>query len=262
MSNKEWNDELISIVIPAYNEEATLKATVADLLHVLRAAGVQSELVIVNDGSSDKTDVIIGQLQAAYPEVKRCYNAPFHGYGYAVRRGIDSAIGGTIVIVMADGSDAPSDLLHYLKLIRQGYDCAFGSRFGGGAKVENYPRLKMVVNRLGNFLMGRLARSDYDDFTNGFKAYRREVIDSMRPFRSGQFNLTVEMSMKAVRSGARFAVTANDWRQREAGASSFNVLKQSLLYLVTIHWVLTGSTRFERLIEKAARVDVGGEPLP
>lgn len=255
MSKPDWTDELLSVVIPAYNEGETLTATVSALLAALRGAGVRSELVIVNDGSSDNTAAVIEALQTAYPEVKGVYNAPRHGYGYAVRRGIEHASGGVIAIAMADGSDTPADLLRYLELIRQGHDCAFGSRFGGGATVENYPRLKLLVNRVGNFIMARLARSRYDDFTNGFKAYRREVVQRMLPLHSGQFNLTVEMSMKAVRSGARFAVTANDWKQREAGASSFNVLRQSLLYLVTIHWVLTGSTRFMRLIEKPARVD-------
>jgi len=255
MNEKVRRGELVSVVIPAYNEGETLTATVADLLGALRGAGVSSELVIVNDGSSDNTEAVIKALQTAYPEVKGVNNAPMHGYGYAVRRGIENARGGTIAIVMADGSDTPADLLRYLELIRQGFDCAFGSRFGGGAKVENYPKLKMLVNRLGNYIMAKLAKSKYDDFTNGFKAYRREVVDSMQPLRSGQFNLTVEMSMKAVLSGARFAVTANDWKQREAGASSFNVLRQSFLYLVTIDWVLNGRTRFMRLIEKAARVD-------
>jgi dolichol-phosphate mannosyltransferase len=255
MTTQEKNLGLASIVIPAYNEGETLTRTIEDLVSALRKAGTRFEIVIVNDGSKDNTAEVISQLQISYAEVKGFYNAPRHGYGYAVRKGIDSAIGDTVAIVMADGSDSPEDLLRYLDLIAQGYDCAFGSRFGGGAVVENYPRLKRIVNRVGNFVLAKLARSDYDDFTNGFKAYRREVLDKIQPLRSGQFNLTVEMSMKAVRTGARFAVTPNDWRQREAGASSFAVVKQSLLYLMTIHWVVTGRTRYMPHIEKAARVD-------
>lgn len=255
MSNPDEKIGLASIVIPAYNEGETLGRTIEDLVAALRAAGTSFEIVIVNDGSKDNTGEVIAALQAAHPEVKGFYNAPRHGYGYAVRKGIDSAKGDAVAIVMADGSDSPADLLRYLDLIAQGHDCAFGSRFGGGAVVENYPWLKRIVNRAGNYMLARLAGSDYDDFTNGFKAYRREVLEQMQPLRSGQFNLTVEMSMKAVRSGARFAVTPNDWRQRDAGASSFSVVKQSLLYLMTIHWVVTGRTRYMHHIEKAARVD-------
>lgn len=255
MTTQDKKLGLASIVIPAYNEGETLARTIEDLVGALRTAGTPFEIVIVNDGSKDNTGEVIAALEGVHPEVKGFYNAPRHGYGYAVRKGIDSALGDAVAIVMADGSDSPADLLRYLDLIEQGYDCAFGSRFGGGAVVENYPPLKRIVNRAGNFILARLVRSDYDDFTNGFKAYRREVLNQMQPLRSGQFNLTVEMSMKAVRTGARFGVTPNDWRQREAGASSFGVAKQSLLYLMTIHWVLTGRTRYMQHIEKAARVD-------
>lgn len=255
MSTNEHTAGLVSVVIPAYNEGETLATTVQDLITALRGSGTRAEIVIVDDGSTDNTSEVIAELQRSHTEVKGVYSAPMHGYGYAVRKGLESSIGDTVAIVMADGSDSPSDLLRYLDLIESGHDCAFGSRFSGDSRVVNYPRLKRIVNRVGNFILAKLVRSDYDDFTNGFKAYKREVIDSMKPLRSGQFNLTVEMSMKAVLSGARFAVTANDWRQREAGASSFDVVRQSILYLITIHWVLTGRTRHMRLIEKAARVD-------
>lgn len=255
MNTNAQNNGLVSIVIPAYNEDETISGTVHELVGALRGAGTRAEIVIVDDGSTDNTARVVADLQAAYHEVRGVRNAPMHGYGYAVRKGIDSSTGDIVAIVMADGSDSPGDLLRYLSLIAGGFDCAFGSRFGGDAVVENYPPLKRVVNRMGNFVLAKLARSDYDDFTNGFKAYRREVLDRMKPLRSGQFNLTVEMSLKAALGGARFAVTQNDWRQREAGASSFSVVKQSFLYLVTIHWVLTGRTRHMQLIEKAARVD-------
>jgi dolichol-phosphate mannosyltransferase len=255
MSAMEHTAGLVSIVIPAYNEGETLAATVQDLVRALRGSGIQAEIVIVNDGSTDNTPDVITELQQSHTEVRGVLNAPMHGYGYAVRKGLESSIGDTVAIVMADGSDSPSDLLRYLDLIGSGHDCAFGSRFSGASRIENYPWMKKIVNRVGNFILAKLVRSDYDDFTNGFKAYKREIIDRMKPLRSGQFNLTVEMSMKAVLSGARFAVTANDWRQRDAGTSSFNVVRQSILYLITIHWVLTGRTRHMRLIEKAARVD-------
>lgn len=257
MSANERKTGLTSVVIPAYNEGGTLGKTVQDLVAALRDSEKPAEIVIVDDGSTDDTPTVIKNLQRTYSEVKSVLNAPMHGYGYAVRKGLDTAVGEIVAIAMADGSDSPADLLRYVDLIEDGHDCAFGSRFNAGSTVENYPWLKRRVNRLGNFILAKLVKSDYDDFTNGFKAYKREVIDRMKPLRSGQFNLTVEMSMKAVLSGARFAVTANDWRQREAGASSFDVFRQSVLYLFTIDWVLTGRTRNLHLIEKPARVDGG-----
>jgi dolichol-phosphate mannosyltransferase len=249
------NADLVSIVMPAYNEEGTLTATIRELVPALRSSAHRAEVVIVDDGSADRTSAVIADLQREFPEVRGVLNAPRHGYGYAVRKGLDESLGYAVVIVMADGSDSPADVIRYLDLIAAGHDCAFGSRFTGASVVKGYPWAKRIVNRLGNFVIARLVKSDYDDFTNGFKAYRRTVIDKMRPLRSGQFNLTVEMSIKAVRSGATAATIPNDWRQREAGASAFSVVRQSILYFLTIGWILTGSTRYMAAIEKAARVD-------
>lgn len=247
--------DLVSVVMPAYNEEGTLRATVRDLVAALRSSAHRAEIVVVDDGSADRTSAVIAELAQEYPEVRGVLNAPRHGYGYAVRKGIEVSAGHAVVVVMADGSDSPADVVRYLDLIAEGHDCAFGSRFTGASVVKGYPVVKRAVNRLGNFLIGKLVKSDYDDFTNGFKAYRRHVIDKMQPLRSGQFNLTVEMSVKAVLSGATAATMPNDWRQREAGASAFSVARQSVLYFMTLAWLLSGTTRFMAAIEKPARVD-------
>jgi glycosyltransferase involved in cell wall biosynthesis len=243
------------LLIPAYNEGEALTPTLSALLGARRVAGVRSELVIVHDGTSDNTAAVIEALQTAYPEVNGVYNARRHGLGYAVRRGIKFASGGVVATTMVNESGTPADLLRCLEFIRQGHDCALRSRIGAGATLGNYLRLKLLLNRVGNLIMARLARSTYDDFTSGCKAHRCEVVERMLPLPLRQFNLTVEIYIKAVLSGARFGVKANDWMQREAGSSSSDVLKQLLFYLVTIHWVLTEGPRLMWLIEKPARVD-------
>ena len=209
MSSQGHKDELVSIVIPAYNEGETLATTVYNLIPAMRDAGYRTEIVIVDDGSSDNTAQVIEDLERHFTEVRGVINQPRHGYGYAVRRGLEVFTGDSVVIAMADGSDSPKDMVRYFDAIMQGYDCAFGSRFSGDASVKNYPFFKRVVNRLGNFIIARLIKSDYDDFTNGFKAYRKNLIEDMQPLRAGQFNLTVEMSIKAARNGAHFAIIGN-----------------------------------------------------
>ncbi len=82
-----------------------------------------------------------------------------------------------MAIMMADGSDDPSDLVLYHGLLEEGYDCAFGSRFVPGAEVTDYPRLKLAINRVVNLGIRLLFRHRYNDTTNAFKAYRREVIE-------------------------------------------------------------------------------------
>src|SRR4029077_4729816 len=163
------------------------------------------ELLVVDDGSSDGTRQKLIELERIYPALRHVANEHKHGFGHAVRHGLECYRGDAVAIVMADSSDSPFDLILYYEKIREGYQCAFGSRFIAGARVEDYPRFKWALNRLGNRLIGLLFGQRYSDFTNPFKCYRREVIDRMRPLVSGQFNLAIEMSLKAVTQRASYA---------------------------------------------------------
>ena len=91
-----------------------------------------------------------------------------------------------------------------------------------------------MVNRVANWLLSLIVGGKYRDFTNGFKCYRREVIADMQPLITGQFNITIEMSLKAVMGGWRYAVIPNDWRQRDAGQSSFKIFKLIKPYAMTL----------------------------
>ncbi len=124
---------------------------------------------------------------------------------------------------MADGSDAPADLVTYFRLLEEGYDCAFGSRFVRGAHVTAYPRLKLVLNRLANLVIRILFRHGYSDTTNAFKAYRREVIETVQPLLSNHFNLTVELPLKAIVRGHSYAVCPISWTNRREGVSKFSL---------------------------------------
>ena len=143
-----------------------------------------------------------------------CARTTRAGFGFAVRAGLDTFTGDAVAIVMADGSDSPDDLVRYYRVLEEGYDCAFGSRFVRGAKVRDYPRFKLVLNRAANAFIRMLFRHGYNDTTNAFKAYRREVIETIQPLLSNHFNLTVEMPLKAVVRGHSFAVVPISWTNR------------------------------------------------
>ncbi|MFK2904149.1 glycosyltransferase family 2 protein [Dyella ginsengisoli] len=224
----------LSVIIPCYNEESVISDTVRNLSVALRKAGISHEIICVNNASSDRTEEVLSELAGEIPDVLYITTPPIPGYGVAVRWGLDFFSGSAVVIVMADGSEDPDDVVAFFRKIEDGYDCAFGNRFETGVSVVGYPLFKRLLNRLGNALIASITKADYGDFTNGFKCYRRHVVDSMRPLCSDQFNLTVEMSINAVLSGARFAVVSNSWKDRDAGVSKFGVLKQSKLYLMTI----------------------------
>ena len=227
-----------SVVMPAYNEATVIAATVRALAARLDAENFDYEILVVNDASRDTTEAVVIDLQTAFPHLRHVNNPGPHGYGCAVRHGLDHFRGGAVVVAMADGSDAPGDVVAYFRAIEAGYDCAFGMRFGVGTRVEGYPWFKRLLNRAGNRLIAWLVGSDYTDFTNGFKCFRRDVIARMQPLVGAQFNLTIEMSIKAVLGGARFAVVPNSWIERADGVSKFRLLQAGGLYLATIAYCL------------------------
>ena len=228
-----------SIVMPAYNEEDVVDATLQALGDQLNADGFSYEIIVVNDHSADNTAEIIDAAARRNAHIKRIDNEGPGGYGNAIRCGLAHYQGDAAVIVTADGSDAPKDVAAYFRKIEEGFDCAFGSRFGPGATVTDYPRFKLFMNRVANRLIGMILKSKYNDFTNGFKCYRRCVIDDMQPLLAGQFNITIELVVKAVLGGWRYAVVPTDWTQRDAGESSFKLFKLMKPYAATFLYCLT-----------------------
>jgi dolichol-phosphate mannosyltransferase len=232
-------DFMVSVVIPAYNEAAVIEDTLRALIAALDPQPFRWEILVVNDASQDGTEAVLLALEASEPRLRHVNNVGRHGYGHAVRCGLAEFRGDAVIVAMADGSDAPADLVTYALKLREGYACAFGMRFGPDSDVQGYPAFKRVLNRLGNRLIAFCVGHDYTDFTNGFKGFRRHVVeDLMQPLVCGEFNLTIEMSLKAVLGGASYAVVPNSWVQRAAGESKFKVFSLSWLYLLTIVYCL------------------------
>ncbi len=224
----------LSVVIPARNEEENLVETVPAIARALRSEGIAYQIVIVDDDSSDGTAAVVERLGRSDSGVELVRNTGRHGYGLAVRAGLRAAQGDAIAVMMADGSDRPADLVGYYRALERGYDCAFGSRFMRGSSLTKYPRHKLVLNRLGNLFIRTLFGLRYNDVTNAFKCYRREVIQAMEPLISPHFNLTVEMPLKAIIRGCSYAVMPIGWSGRQIGVSSLKIKEMGSRYLFIV----------------------------
>ena len=220
----------LSVVIPAFNEEAGIAATVGAVVAVLTREGIDHEVLVVDDSSTDATAAVVDGLAAELPTVRRLASPNPNGFGFAVRAGLDAYTGDAVAIVMADLSDDPEDLVRYHRLLEAGFDCAFGSRFMTGGRVHDYPRFKLAINRLVNTGIRLVFGHGYNDTTNAFKAYRRDVVDGMQPLLSQHFNLTVEMPLKAVIRGSTYAITPISWRNRTTGTSNLRLQEQGSRY--------------------------------
>ncbi|HEV3285070.1 MAG TPA: glycosyltransferase family 2 protein [Solirubrobacteraceae bacterium] len=227
----------LSVVIPANNERDSIGATVGALTGELKAEHIDYEIIVVDDSSNDGTGDVVRTIGESDPRV-RCVRSPRPpGFGQAVRAGLDEYTGDAVAIVMADLSDSPKDVVSYYRVLQAGFDCAFGSRFTRGSHVHDYPKLKLIMNRIVNFGIRLLFRHGYNDTTNAFKAYRREVIDNIQPLLSNHFNLTVEMPLKAVVRGHSYAVVPVSWANRTNGTSKLMLQEMGSRYLFIVLYV-------------------------
>jgi dolichol-phosphate mannosyltransferase len=222
---------LLSVIIPAQDEEDCIAATVEHLHIELKLRHVPHEIVAVDDRSKDGTWNILCDLAARLPELRPVQNNSNRGYGRAVIRGLDSMKGDAAVIMMADESDDCRDVVRYWEKLNEGYDCVFGSRFMKGGGIIDYPRLKLLINRLANILLRILFHIKLNDTTNAFKAYRKTVIDGCRPLISPHFNLTVELPLKAIVRGYSWAVIPITWYNRRHGIAKLQLKEMGSRYL-------------------------------
>ncbi|MGN6665194.1 MAG: glycosyltransferase family 2 protein [Solirubrobacterales bacterium] len=227
----------LSVVMPAQNEEGSVGATVEGIVAALEREGIDYEVIVVNDDSTDSTEAVVAAIGERNPRVKVHRSHLERGFGNAIRAGLDVFEGDAVAIVMADASDDPGDLVRYHRLLEDGFDCAFGSRFMPGAEVYDYPRLKYVINRLANQFIRVLFRHRYNDTTNAFKAYRRETIETIQPLLSKHFNLTVEMPLKAIVRGHSYAVVPTSWTNRTSGEAKLAMKEMGSRYLFIVLYV-------------------------
>ncbi len=227
----------LSIVIPARNEEGCIASTVEHLHLELKLQGVPHEIVVVDDGSSDRTWAILRELEAHLPELAPTQNAGAHGIGRAIIHGLDAATGDAVAIMMADESDDCRDVVRYWRTLNEGWECVFGSRFVHGGGVIDYPWVKYRLNRLANLFIRVLFRVPLNDTTNAFKAYRRTVIQGCQPLIAPHFNILVELPLKSIVRGYSWTVIPITWRNRRTGEAKLKIKEMGSRYLFIIFYV-------------------------
>lgn len=231
--------DTLSVVIPAHNEEGCIESTVRALCEKLTVEQIAHEILVVNDNSSDQTEAILQRLSEELPGVRYINNTPPHGFGFAVRAGLNNFRGDSVAVYMADASDRPEDLVAFYRLlIANDLDCVFGTRFHKDAKVVDYPGFKLVINRMANLFIQILFGLKYNDVTNAFKLYRRHVIEGLHPILSHHFNLTVELPLKSIVRGYSYGIVPNWWINRKTGESKLKIKEMGSRYLFIVLYCL------------------------
>jgi len=222
---------LLTVVIPARDEEGCIASTVEHLHLELRLNGIAHEIIVVDDGSTDRTAAIVNELSRRNPVMRLVANGPPHGFGRAIAHGLREMRGDAAVVMMADESDDCRDVVRYWNKLNEGWDAVFGSRFLKGGGVIDYPWLKLRLNRLANLFIRLLFHVPLNDSTNAFKAYRRSVIEGCQPLLSAHFNLTVELPLKTIIRGYSWTVIPITWRNRRTGVAKLKIQEMGSRYL-------------------------------
>jgi dolichol-phosphate mannosyltransferase len=227
----------LSVIIPAHNEAENLATCVTRIEKILGENKIDREIIVVNDNSTDDTTQVLENLCQQFKCLKVVENKDECGFGRAVRLGLQEFSGEAVAIMMADLSDSPYDLVRYWSKLKEGYECVFGSRFISGGKTIDYPKAKLVVNRIVNTAIRYAFKIPCNDITNAFKIYRREVIEGSKPFISPHFNLTVEIPLKAIIRGFSWTTIPISWRNRSKGVAKLKLREMGSRYFFIIAYL-------------------------
>jgi len=223
--------QLLSVIIPAQNEQDCVASTVEHLYGELRRHNVPHEIIVVDDGSTDGTWNAVESAQRGVPTLRPMKNPGPNGFGRAVALGFVHMTGDAAVIMMADESDDCRDVVRYWEKLNEGYDCVFGSRFIRGGAATDYPKMKLLLNRLANYFIKVLFHISLNDTTNAFKGYRKEVIEGCQPLIAPHFNATIELPLKAIVRGYSWTTIPITWRNRRTGISKLQLREMGSRYL-------------------------------
>ena len=228
----------LSIIIPVYNEIHQLEYTIKKLIK-LKKKIKNVEFIFIDDFSTDESFKIIKQHSSKRSYMKLCKNTK-KGLGSAIETGIKKSKLDYVCIFMCDMSDDIGDVLKYYKLITKiKRDAILGTRFSSKSVVKNYPLFKLFLNRLSNNFIKILFFSDYNDFTNAFKIYKRKTLLKLLPLVSESFNVFLELPLKIITRKYTYKIIPINWTGRIHGKSKFKIKEIGSMYIFTLLYCLS-----------------------
>ena len=227
----------LSIVVPIYNEEESLPFLVNQLLEVLQPMEETFELVLVNDGSSDKSAEVIRKLSFEIPELVGVLLRKNYGQTAAMAAGFDISSGEIVVTLDGDLQNDPADIPLLVNKIRDGFDLVSGWRY----RRQDAAISRKLPSKIANRLIGKVTGVRLNDYGCSLKAYRKEVLTDMRLYGELHRFLPVLANIE----GARITEVKVNHRARQFGSSKYGIDRtfRVLMDLLTVWFMNRFLTR-------------------
>lgn len=206
---------LISIIIPAFNEEERLPATLSEIASFVEAQSFITEVLVVDNASADRTGKIAEDFASRYPFIRHLYEAR-RGKGAAVRTGMLAGRGDYLLMCDADLAVPITEVKEFLPPRRENYDIAIGSREIEGAVRHNEPFYRHLMGRVFNLIVRLLVLPGLHDTQCGFKCFRRDIARAL--FSAGKivgWSFDVEILCIARQKGYRITEVPVQWSYGE-----------------------------------------------
>ncbi len=203
----------LSVVVPAYNEERRLPVTLAAVVPWLKSCQRSFELILVDDGSRDRTLEVMREWESRHPEIRVISQTPNRGKGRALASGVEASSGRLVLVSDADFSTPITEIGKLEAVIGEGADVAIGSRARRGASIESaQPLYRVLMGKTFNLMVQALVLPGVWDTQCGFKLFRGDVArDLFAALRTDGFGYDVDVLYRARRRGLRIREVPVRW---------------------------------------------------
>jgi len=223
----------VSVVVPVFNESENVATTVAAIEEALSTTGRSFEIILVNDGSTDDTPARIAELAARDSHVRPAGYPVNAGRGKALRTGFEASRGQFVASIDADLSYHPSSILDLLAAMEAHpeADFAIGSPYMPGGAAENVPGMRLLISKLGNYVLRGMMPGGFRTFTGIFRCYRGDMIRGL-VLCSDSKEIHLEILTKAIALGYKGVEVPATLRGRKKGKSKFKFRRTAAHHLM------------------------------
>jgi glycosyltransferase involved in cell wall biosynthesis len=231
----------LTIIIPAHNEE---KIIIKTIKQIQRYVKIPFLLIIVNDHSTDKTELVVKNYAEGFKNIKVINNSiECRGFAGALQTGFEAVKNGVVIPVMADLCDNPTTINRMYRKMYEGWDIVCGSRYIKGGSKKGGPKLQGFLSNYVCKSLHLLTGIPTTDVSNAFKMYRREIIDQVQINLKSGVEASMEITLQAYFNGAKITEVPTSWKGRVIGKSKFKILERSPRYWRIYIWAIENTLR-------------------